>query len=250
MSFAGNVSLVTVTGTYVDFQGNPIAGQVIFYVPMTLRNALADQILVPSSYYVTLDGNGQFSVVLPATDDPDFDDTFTYTVTESFVGGRTYSMTLPEPMLYSEFDDEPYSYYTAFVYSEATGFSADLADLAPIPAITPYVAMANQANYLVLEDRVTAAEATVDTTPPTTGVILTLAYDSLAVGYATYTVLASSGPASYTLLSTSQILATTAGVQALAVSAQASASAAQASQAAAVAAEVRDPHPFVFTGVA
>lgn len=249
MALAGNVSLVTVTGTYVDFQGNPIAGQIIFRVPTTLRNAIADQILVPSAYYATLDGNGQFTATLPATDDPDFHQTFTYTVTESFVGGRTFSITLPEPMTYAEFAAETYGYYTAFTYEEATGVSADMADLSPVPSITTYVAMASQANYADLADRVTAAEATVDTTPPTTGITLTLEYDSVPVGYATYTALAV-GPATYTAFATAQILATTAAIQNLATTAQASASAAQASQATAEAAEVRDPHPFVFTGAA
>ncbi len=249
MALAGNISLVTVTGTYVDFQGNPIAGQVIFRVPKTLRNALADQILVPSAYYATLDANGQFSVVLPSSDDPDFHETFTYTVTESFAGGRTFSITLPEPLTYAEFDDQTYAYYVAVSYQEATGVSADLADLAPVPAITAYVGMAAQANYVALEQRVTAAEAVVDTTPPTTGVILTLQYDSVPVGYATYTALAA-GPATYTAFLTAPILATVAAVQGIATSAAASAATAQAAQVTAEAAEVRDPHPFLFTGAA
>lgn len=249
MALAGNVSLVTVTGTYVDFEGSPIAGQVIFRVPKTLRNMLADQILVPSALYATLDANGQFSVTLPATDDPDFHETFTYTVTESFAGGRTFTITLPEPLTYAELAEETYGFYATSTYEDVIGISADMADLAPAGVSGEFVGMASQANYVDLEGRVTAAEAAVDTTPPTTGIILTLEYDSVPVGYATYTALAG-GLASYTAFATSPVLASTAAILALASTAQASVTAAQASQALAEAAEVRDPHPFVFTGAA
>jgi hypothetical protein len=86
MALAVNVSLVTVTGNYVDFQGTPIAGQILFKVPKVLRNAVADQILIPSTLYVDLDANGDFSATLPATDDADFHESFLYTITEGFVG--------------------------------------------------------------------------------------------------------------------------------------------------------------------
>jgi len=252
MPLASNVSTVVVTGTYVDFQGNAIAGQVIFRVPKMLRNALADQILVPSAYYATLDANGQFSATLPSTNDPDFHETFTYTVTESFASGRTFSMVLPVPLTYTEFGQQTYAYWITLgeSYGEATQVSADMADLAPAAAVTPHVSLASQAIYASLAIRVTAAEATVDTTPPTTGIIMTSVYNSVPVGYATYTLLASSGPATYTALITAQILATSAAIQNYATAAQASQATAQAGRAAAEAAEVRDPHPFVFTGAA
>lgn len=154
MAFAGNVTLVTVTGNYVDFQGNAIAGQVIFYVPKTLRNALADQILVPSSYAATLDANGSLSVVLPATDDLDFHETFEYRVTESFPGGRTYSIVLP---------------------SSSTAW--DLSDLAPVPSVVPHVGLAQGANATALEKRIAVEEA---------DVIVSFGYSDIERDYATY----------------------------------------------------------------
>ena len=226
MPLAGNVSLVTVTGTYVDYQGNPMAGQIIFQVPKALRNALADQILVPSSFFATLDANGQFSATLPATDDVDFHETFTYTVTESFVGGRTFSMVLP-----------------------SSPASQDMADLSPVPSITQFVALASFANYVQLEQRVTAAEANVDTTPPVTGITLALQYVSLPIAYLTYADMASNG-VSYGNVATVPAVATSAAIGAYATTIQGFASQAQAAQALAEAAEVRDPHPFVFTGAA
>lgn len=224
MPLAGNVSTVTVTGTYVDFQGNAIAGQIIFAVPKTLRNALADQILVPSSYVATLDANGQFSAVLPATNDPDFHETFTYTVTESFAGGRTFSISLL-----------------------ASPAAQNIADLAPVSVITPFVGMAANANYLSLEQRVTVAEGNVDVTPPTTGITLALQYVSLPVAYLTYSALASGG-VTYGAVATVPSVATTAAISAYATTIQGYAAQAQAAQALAEGFEVRDPHPFVFTG--
>jgi hypothetical protein len=96
---------------------------------------------------------------------------------------------------------------------------------------------------------VDAAELTVDTTPPTTGIIMAVQYASVPVGYATYTLLAA-GPATYTAFSTAQILATSAAIANYATAAQASQATAEAAKAAAEATEVRDPHPFVFTGAA
>lgn len=225
MALAGNVSLVTVTGTYVDFQGNAIAGQIIFRVPKTLRNALADQILVPSAYYATLDANGQFTATLPATDDADFHESFTYTVTESFSGGRTFSMSLP-----------------------SSPASQDMADLSPVPSITTYVALAGYANYVSLEQRVTTAESNVDTTPPTTGITLALQYVSLPIAYLTYADMASGG-VTYGAVATVPSVATSAAISGYATTIEGYAVQAQAAQALTEASADGYPHPFVFTGV-
>lgn len=247
MAIAGNVSLVTVTGTYVDFQGNSIAGQLIFRVPKTLRNAVADQILVPSSYVVTLNASGSFSVVLPATDDSDFHESFEYLVTESFAGGRTFSFSLPAGLLYSQMALQPYSSYVLDAY-EDLGLSRDMSSLAPVPVVSPYVALAGQANYISLEQRVTAVEADVDSTAPTTGVILTLEYESLPTVSTTYTSL-SSDVSTYTALAGGPLLATLAGVSAYVTLAEAQEAAAEASLVTAQILAAKYPHPFVFTGV-
>jgi len=96
MPIAGNITTKTVTGNYVDYAGNAIAGQLIFTVNERLRNAVANQILIPSSKYVTLDGTGSFSTTLITTNDPDFHDDFTYEVEEAFANGKTYTITLTE----------------------------------------------------------------------------------------------------------------------------------------------------------
>jgi hypothetical protein len=95
MALASNIALTTITGQFVDYQGNAIAGQIKFTMSKTLRDAIADQIIVPSTVTKTLDANGSFTVTLPATDDPELSETFTYYVEESFTGGRSYYITLP-----------------------------------------------------------------------------------------------------------------------------------------------------------
>lgn len=249
MALAGNVATIVVLGEYVDYEGNPIAGQVIFRVPKALRNALADQILIPSAFVATLDANGRFTATLPASDDPDFHETFEYRVEEGFAGGRSFSAVLPSALTYADFDDHPYSFYLSQTYALATGLFYDMTDLAPLDTPEPFVTLAAGSQFGLLEARVTAAEGTVDTTPPTTGIVLSLEYDSLNVQYADYTAMAG-GLGSYTLLASSPVLATSAAIANYLAEAQAAQAAAEQSVLDVEALEVRDPHPFVFTGVA
>jgi hypothetical protein len=96
MAIPGNLSLVTVTGTYIDISGVAIAGQVKFTPRAVLRNVTSNVILVNSTIVVTLDSNGAFSQQLVATDDADASPVdFTYYVEEAFVGGRSFDMLLP-----------------------------------------------------------------------------------------------------------------------------------------------------------
>lgn len=96
MAIPANLSLVTVTGTYIDISGEPIAGQVKFTPRAVLRNVTSNVILVNSTIVVTLDANGSFSQQLVATDDPDASPVdFTYFIEEAFVGGRSFDILLP-----------------------------------------------------------------------------------------------------------------------------------------------------------
>lgn len=138
MALPGNLSLVTVTGTYIDIAGNPIAGQVKFTPRAVLKDVSADIILINSTITVTLDANGHFEQQLVATDDADAAPlNFTYRVEEAFIGGRTYDILLPSA--------------TATV---------DLADVSPAieddGAGADYVAIAD---YVALEARVDNIEA-------------------------------------------------------------------------------------------
>lgn len=135
-----NLTTITVTGTYLDLTGEPIAGQVKFTPRAVLKNVTSNVILINSTITVTLDAAGSFSQALVATDDSDAAPIdFTYRVEEAFVGGRTFDMLLP---------------------SATVGGTVDLADVAPAVADdgtgTIYI---DQATYDALEARVVAVEA-------------------------------------------------------------------------------------------
>jgi hypothetical protein len=99
MPFPTNWTKVTVTGKYIDLDGNPLTGTVSF-VPANVP-ALVDAglltVIFPKTLQATLDSNGAFSIQLPATNDPDIAPTgFTYTVNETFGNYyRTYSISVP-----------------------------------------------------------------------------------------------------------------------------------------------------------
>lgn len=139
MTLPVNLTTITVTGTYLDLAGNPIAGQVKFTPRAVLKNTTSNVILINSTITVTLDANGAFSQALVATDDTDAAPlNFTYQVEEAFSGGRTFDMLLP---------------------SATIGGTVDLADVAPAIADdgtgTTYI---TQATYDALEARVTTVE--------------------------------------------------------------------------------------------
>jgi hypothetical protein len=177
MAIGPSVTQITINGNYCDFEGNPIAGQVRFTLGDVISNGTDDQMVAPSSIVVPL-SSGAFSVNLPATNDPDLSPVpFTYTVEESFPGGRTYTISVP---------------YT-------TVGSLDLADLSPTPTLsTTYVQMVDQTTWNTLEDNIDALDLVIN---QTTDKILAsgkywyipstyATYSSLASAFATYTALA------------------------------------------------------------
>lgn len=140
MALPANLTTITVTGTYLDIAGNPIAGQVKFTPRAVIKNVTSNIILINSTITVTLDASGAFSQALVATNDPDAAPVdFTYRVEEAFSGGRTFDILLP----------------TATV-----GGTIDLADVSPAVADDGTGALyVTQAQYDALEARVDAVEA-------------------------------------------------------------------------------------------
>lgn len=186
MAIAGNITLVTVTGEYVDYRGNAIAGQVIFTLPKTLRNELADQIMVPSSFAATLNAFGQFSIVLPASDDPQFNESFIYTITEAFAGGRTWQATLPEAQT-----------------------NVKMADLVPAYTGGAFSELASYQAYVYEEQAVTTQEGFISYSPA--GVVLSSSYGNVAFVFPTYaSVLADR--ASYATLVSLPVVAETSDI--------------------------------------
>jgi hypothetical protein len=166
MALGPNLTTVTVTGSYVDFEGTPIEGQIRFSIGEVLRNGTDDQMVAPSSVVVPL-SSGSFSVSLPATNDPDVvPNPFVYTVEESFPNGRTYEITIP---------------YT-------TVGSLDLADISPDPTLDEtFVQAIDQTSWNTLESNITALDALIDQdtdTFPASG-----QYWYISSGYDTYTAV-------------------------------------------------------------
>ena len=176
MAIGPSVTQVTINGNYCDFEGNAIAGQVRFTLGDVISNGTDDQMVAPSSIVVPLT-SGAFSVNLPATNDPDLSPVpFTYTVEESFPGGRTYTISVP---------------YT-------TVGSLDLADLSPTPTLsTVYVQMVDQTTWNTLEDNIDALDLVINQT--TDKILASGKYWYIPSTYATYSALASAF-ATYTAL--------------------------------------------------
>jgi len=166
MALASSLTTVTLTGNYVDFEGNAIQGQVRFTLGEVLRNGTDDQMVAPSSVVVALSA-GAFSVTLPATNDPDVVPVnFTYTVEESFPGGRTYTISVP--------------------YN--TVGSLDLADLSPTPTLSDTFTQAiDQTSWSALEDDIDAFDVEINQT--TDKILASGKYWYIGSSYATYTAL-------------------------------------------------------------
>lgn len=178
MALAPSLSTVTITGNYVDYEGTAIQGQIRFTLGDVLRNGTDDQMVAPSSVVVPL-SSGAFSVTLPATNDPDIvPNPFTYTVEESFPGGRSYTISVP-------YD---------------TVGSLDLADLSPNPTISEsYTSAIDQTSWSALETNIDSLDSVID---QSVNVILAsgkywyidaqyATYTALDTAFATYTALAS-----------------------------------------------------------
>jgi hypothetical protein len=210
MALGPNLTTVTLTGSYVNFEGTAIEGQVRFSIGEVLRNGTDDQMVAPSSVVVPL-SSGSFSVSLPATNDPDVvPNPFVYTVEESFPNGRTYTISIP---------------YT-------TSGSLDLADISPDPTLSEsYVAAVDLTSWNTLESNITALDALIDQDAdkfPASGQYWYVdsaysTYTALDTAFATYTALAA---ATYNI-SGADITSFVTSAQGYASSASASATTAQ-----------------------
>ncbi len=101
MPLPGNLTAVTLTGTYVTAVGTPCSGSVTFYLDAVIADATGSVILYPSATVATLDINGHFSIELPATNDTHlYPEPFTYRVLEKLTGAqsRVYSISLPSDL--------------------------------------------------------------------------------------------------------------------------------------------------------
>lgn len=98
MPLPSNFNTRAVHGKYVELDGDPAQGKVIFSSSVILANPGENVFVVPVPIEATLDSNGEFTINLPCTNDTDLNPTsWQYTVTEQFVGsaGRTFNLEVP-----------------------------------------------------------------------------------------------------------------------------------------------------------
>jgi len=119
---------ITVTGTYLESgSGEPASGRISFLLTSPMRQPSTNTTISPSQVTATLDENGEFSVILYATNDSGtVPQGVTYEVTERLRGAALNK-------------------YFISIDKDAPGGAVDLADL--VPNIDPVV----QINYATVE---------------------------------------------------------------------------------------------------
>jgi len=204
MALPASLSTITITGAYVDYSGTAISGQITFTLGDVLRSGTDNVMVAPSTVVVPLVA-GAFSVTLPATNDPDIiPNPYTYTVVESFVGGRTYTISVPY-----------------------NGGSLDLADISPLPTIaTTYVQLVDDTTWTTLEVLIDALDTNID--QATSTIIASGKYWYIPSTYTTYTAV-DTAFSTYTALTSAIHYLNYADISAFVTTAQASASSATAS---------------------
>jgi hypothetical protein len=122
MPLPGDINTITVTGTYLNASGSPLAGSVAFTPTVELTDSTGHVVLRATPVHAPLVG-GTFTVVLPCTDNTTTSPTsWAWTVTETVSDGptsiaaRTYTIVLPHSL----------------------GASVDISTLVPVSPPTPY----------------------------------------------------------------------------------------------------------------
>ena len=224
MALPTNLTTIGITGNYIDYEGNPIQGQVRFTLGDVIRVGIDDQMIAPSSVVVGL-SSGAFSVTLPATNDPDsVPIPFTYTVEESFAGGRTYTISVP--------------------YTSAGAL--DLADLSPTPTLSEtFVQLIDETTFTTLESNIASLDTEINQT--TDKILASGKYWYIPSTFATYTAL-DTAFATYTALTAGTYSLDGADIAGFVTSAQGYESAASASATTATNTETGTISPLLLIG--
>lgn len=86
---------------FLDSKGDPMSGSVTFQAPFSYNIPEDDVIIGATPVVGILDENGEFTVTLPASNDPDATAEFVYAVTEKLDGipdnrARSYNIAVPD----------------------------------------------------------------------------------------------------------------------------------------------------------
>ena len=165
-----NITLITLTGQYLDFTGEAIDGQVKIYPSQVLIDSAADRIIIPSVITTDLVG-GSFSLTVPITNDPDVSPlNYNYLFEEAFEGGRSYLIQLPASL----------------------GASVDISDLRLDQSIVEYIQPIAYQLWPPLQIRTQAQETYyLGASIPTTTLPIPATYQWLYLYFDTYASMAS-----------------------------------------------------------
>ncbi|MEU7278707.1 hypothetical protein AB0A69_07945 [Streptomyces sp. NPDC045431] len=89
-----SITVQTVVATYMAEGGQPLPGSVLIQADRRYRDKVTGDLVVPNTRRLKVT-NGALTVGLPATDDPDLDEPFLYSVHEVVPGGRKFMISVP-----------------------------------------------------------------------------------------------------------------------------------------------------------
>lgn len=92
--FPADIAVQTVVATYMVEGGQPLPGSVLIQADRRYRDKATGDLVVPNARRLKV-VNGALSVDLPASDDPDLDEPFMYSVHEVVPGGRKFMISVP-----------------------------------------------------------------------------------------------------------------------------------------------------------
>jgi hypothetical protein len=177
MSIPAAIAAITVTGKYLDAKGDPATGSVVFTPSISAKDGTDNAILAAIPVDVSLDNTGAFSVVLMATDDPQWD-----------APGWTYKVEIS----FGTRKSKPDKVFNIVVPYNAAGAAIDLADVAPVDVpSTPSLFLPKTggtiSGTLTVTGDITASSSIAVTNDVTIGDDLTVTDDASIGGDATVT---------------------------------------------------------------
>ncbi|MFF1711255.1 hypothetical protein [Streptomyces sp. NPDC058268] len=92
--FPPDIAVQTVVATYMVEGGQPLPGSVLIQADRRYRDTATGDLVVPNARRLKV-VNGVLSVDLPASNDPDLDEPFFYSVHEVVPGGRKFMISVP-----------------------------------------------------------------------------------------------------------------------------------------------------------
>lgn len=99
MSIPEEWTTVTLSGTYLNTNGEPEVGKIEFKIHPNKRIKVlgAGTVIIPEPIRVELDETGSFTIEIPSTNDPNIDPHFRWHVRERFFPNKLFSYFIQIP---------------------------------------------------------------------------------------------------------------------------------------------------------